>query len=115
MENERKEQQQGRTCDGGVTEEQINKWKALHKHVIRIDVADRNDLHIAYFKRPSLETITAALKVSKSDEVKSSVILYDNCFLGGDAEIRADALLFMAASSQLGNMMTACVGSLKNL
>lgn len=115
MEDERKEQPQGRTCDGGVTAEQINKWKALHKHVIRIDVTDGDDLHIAYFKRPSLETMSAVTKVGKNDEVKSATVLYDNCFLGGDAEMREDALLFMAAAAQLGQLFNSCLGSLKNL
>ena len=38
MENNETKQPQGKTYDGGVTEEQINKWKAVHKRVIRIDV-----------------------------------------------------------------------------
>lgn len=52
MENNETKQPQGKTYDGGVTEEQINKWKAVHKRVIRIDVTDGEDLHVAYFKRP---------------------------------------------------------------
>ena len=115
MENNETKQPQGKTYDGGVTGEQINRWKAARRRVIRIDVTDGEELHVAYFKRPSLETMSAVTKVGKSDEVKGAQVLYDNCFLGGDAEIREDALLFMAASAQLGNMLTSCLGSLKNL
>ena len=115
MENNETKQSQGKTCDGGVTEEQISRWKAAHKRVIRIDVTEGEDLHVAYFKRPSLEIMSAVTKVGKNDEVKSATMLYDNCFLGGDTEIREDALLFMAASTQLGNMFNSCLGSLKNL
>lgn len=115
MENNEMKQPQGKTYDGGVTEEQINKWKAVHKRVIRIDVTDGEDLHVAYFKRPSLETMSAVTKVGKSDEVKSASVLYDNCFLGGDTEMREDVLLFMAATTQLGKMFNSCLGSLKNL
>lgn len=115
MENNEMKQPQGKTYDGGVTEEQINKWKAVHKRVIRIDVTDGEDLHVAFFKRPSLETMSAVTKVSKSDEVKGVAILYDNCFLGGDKEMREDALLFMAATTQLGKIFNSCLGSLKNL
>lgn len=78
-------------------------------------MTDGEDLHVAYFKRPSLETMSAVTKVGKNDEVKSATVLYDNCFLGGDTKIREDALLFMAASTQLGNMFNSCLGSLKNL
>ena len=108
MENKETKQPQGKTYDGGVSEEQINKWKAMHKRVVRIDVIDGEDLHVAYFKRPSLETMSAVTKVGKSDEVKSAAVLYDNCF-------REDALLFMAATTQLGKMFNSCLGSLKNL
>lgn len=115
MEDKETKQPQGRTFDGGVTEEQINGWKAAHRRVIRIDVTDGEELHVAYFKRPSLETMSAVTKVGRSDEVKGAEVLYDNCFLGGDTEIREDAPLFMAASAQLGSMLTSCLGSLKNL
>ncbi len=92
MENNKPKQPQGKTYDGGVTEEQINKWKAAHKRVVRINVTDGEDLHVAFFKRPSLETMSAVTKAVKSDEVKGAAILYDNCFLGGDTEMREDAL-----------------------
>ncbi len=115
MENNETKQPKGKTYAGGVTEEQINKWRAVHKRVIRIDVTDGEDLHVAFFKRPSLETMSAVAKLSKSDEVKSAAVLYDNCFLGGDTEMREDALLFMAATMQLGKIFNSCLGSLKNL
>lgn len=115
MENNETKQPQGQTHDGGVTEEQVNKWKATHKRVFRIDVTDGDDLHVAYFKRPSLPTMSAVTKVGKTDEMKSVEVLYDNCFLGGSTEMREDALLFMAATTQLGKIFNSCLGSLKNL
>lgn len=115
MENNETKQQQGKTYDGGVSEEQIGRWKAAHKRVIRIDVTDGDDLHVAYFKRPTMETMSAVTKVTKTDEVKGAEVLYDNCFLGGDTEMREDALLFMAATAQLGRLFNSCLGSLKNL
>ncbi len=104
-----------KTFDGGVTDEQITKWKNVHKRIVRIDVADGEELHVAYFKRPSLETMSAVTKVTKTDEVKGASVLYDNCFLGGDNEMREDALLFMAATAQLGKLFNSCLGNLKNL
>ena len=56
MENKIKE-----TFDGGVTEEQINKWKGQYGKVIRIDVVDDGDLHVGYFHRPRLETMSAVI------------------------------------------------------
>lgn len=105
----------GTTYDGGISEEQINKWKAAHGKVVRIDVADGDDLHVAYFHRPSLETMSAVAKLSKTDEVNAAGVLYDNCLLGGSAAMRQDGLLFMAAMAQLGRLMNSCMGSLKNV
>ncbi len=113
--SEKKETAKAKTFDGGVTEEQISRWKAVHKKVFRIDIADGDELHIVYLKRPTIETISAVSKLSKTDEVKSFTVLFDNCYLGGDTEVREDALLLMAAGEQMGRLMSSCTGSLKNL
>ena len=69
------------TYDGGVTQETINKWKAQHRKVTRIDVEDDGDLHVGYFKRPSMETMAAVNKLAKSDEMRSAQTLFDGCLL----------------------------------
>ncbi|MCD8266396.1 MAG: hypothetical protein LUC33_04495 [Prevotellaceae bacterium] len=103
------------TFDGGIGEDQIRKWKQVHGKVIRIDVADGDELHVGYFKRPSLETMSAVSKVAKTDEVKASAVMFDNCWLGGSERMRTDAVLFMATAGQLGSALNGCTASLKNL
>lgn len=103
------------TIDGGVTEEQIAQWKAQHRKVTRIDVVDGDETHIGYFKRPSMETMTAVSKVSKTDEMRSAQVLFDGCWLGGSPVIRTDAVLFTAAMTQLNKAFTSAMSSLKNL
>ena len=117
MENkiEKQEVRTGETFDGGVTEEQIKAWKGKHGKVVRIEVEDNGDLHVGYFHRPRLETVSAVIKISKSDELKGSEVLFDNCWLGGSSAMRSDAILFMETAKQLGTMLTACRSSLKNL
>lgn len=110
MENKIKE-----TFDGGVTEEQINKWKGQYGKVIRIDVVDDGDLHVGYFHRPRLETMSAVTKMAKTDELKSSEVMFDNCWLDGSSAMRTDAVLFLEATKQLGTMLNSCRSSLKNL
>lgn len=105
----------GKTYDGGVADEKIQSWKNVHRRVVRIDIVDGEDLHVVYFKRPSIETMSAVTKISKTDEVKGSTTLYDNCFLGGSEEVRNDAILFAAAAKHLGELFNSCVSSLKNL
>ena len=109
------EQNKQLTYDGGVTKEQINKWKMQHRKVARVDVVDGEECHIGYFKRPSMETIAAMSKVSKTDETRSAQILFDGYWLGGSEYLRQDAVLFTAAMTQLDKVFKSCMGSLKNL
>lgn len=113
MEEEKKEY--AATFDGGVNEEQIKQWKARHGKIVRVDVADGEELHIGYFHRPKLETMSAVSKIGKTDEVKSAEVMFDNCWLGGSRAMREDAILFLEATKQLGRMFNGCLSSLKNL
>ena len=104
-----------RTYDGGVTNETVNKWKAQHRKVTRIDVLDGEELHVGYFKRPTMEIMAAVTKIAKTDEVKSSQTLFDGCWLGGSEEMRHDGVLFVATVAQLNQAFAQCMGSVKNL
>lgn len=108
-------QPSGVTFDGGVSEAQIEKWKRQWGKVVRVDVVDGGDLHVGYFHRPRLEAMSAVAKMSKTDEVKGSEVMFDNCWLGGSDAMRKDAILFMETAKQLGQMLTSCQSSLKNL
>jgi len=113
MNNEKKNT--ATTFDGGVTEQKIESWKQQYGKVVRVDVVDGEEMHIGYFHRPDLKTMAAVTKVAKTDEVKSSEVLWDNCWLGGSERMREDAVLFLAAIKQLGDMMNGCMASIKNL
>lgn len=101
--------------DGGVTAEQTAQWKQKHGKVVRIEINDGDDCHVGYFHRPNLETMSAVAKIAKTDELKSSEVIFDNCWLGGSPAIRHDAVLFIEATKQLGAMLNSCRSTLKNL
>lgn len=115
MENKEEEKKYAATYDGGVKEETIQQWKTRYGKVIRIDVVDGDELHIGYFHRPKLETMSAVSKIGKTDEVKSAEVMFDNCWLGGSGAMRQDSILFLEATKQLGTMFNRCMSSLKNL
>lgn len=108
-------EQAGRTFDGGITEAQIEAFKARHGKVHRVDIVADGDTHIGYFRRPDFQTIRAVTKLGKTDEVEAGKVMFDNCWLGGSEELRKDALLFMAVQVQLGKLLNGCMGSIKNL
>lgn len=106
---------EAKTFDGGITPEQVEAMKSKHRKVFRVDIVDGEDTHVGYFKRPDFATIKAITKISKTDEVEAGKVLFDNCWLGGSAELRDDAVLFMAVQVQLGKLVNGCMGSLKKL
>lgn len=103
------------TFDGGVNDDQIAKWKAQHRKVIRIDVLDDGELHIGYFKRPTLEVMQAVSKIGKSDEFKASETLFNGCWLGGSELLKQDSVLYIKCMEYLNKAFAQTMGSLKNL
>lgn len=101
--------------NGGVSDEQIESWKGLHGKVVCVEIEDQGDVHVGYFHRPKLETMSAVTKIAKTDEVKSSEVMFDNCWLGGSPALRKDAILFLEATKQLATMFSSCTSRLKNL
>lgn len=112
---EEQEVRTGEIFDGGVTEEQIFGWKRQHGKVVRIEVEDDGEVHVGYFRRPKLSTMSAVTKLTKTDEMKGSEVMFDNCWLGGSSALRNDAVLFLEVTKQLGTMLLGCRSSLKNL
>lgn len=100
--------------DGGVTAEKVKQWKGQYRKVVRIEVEDGDEIHVGYFKRPSMETMAACTKVAKTDEVKSGGMLFDGCWLGGSEFLRTDPVLFFPASAKLNDVLMAAAATLKN-
>lgn len=109
---EKKEEKQ--IFDGGVTEDQVKRWKGQHRKVVRIEVEDGDEKHVGYFKRPSMEVMAACTKVAKTDEVKSGGMLFDGCWLGGSEFLRTDPVLFFPAAAKLNEVLMAAAATLKN-
>lgn len=102
-------------CNGGVSEEQIKVWKAEHRKLHKVEVEDDGDLFVGYFRRPDMGTMSAVNKVAKTDEVKSSSVMFDNCWLGGDPVMKTDTVVRMAAIGRLSEIFNRVHGELKNL
>ena len=101
--------------NGDLTEAQVDAFKAQHRKCFAVEIQDGDEVHIGYFKRPTLETLKAVTKVAKSDEVEAGKVMFDNCWLGGSQELRTDALLFMAVQKKLGEVLNGFQGLIKNL
>ena len=103
--------------NGGVTAEQIQAWKNQYGRIaeVRVEDSEFGEVHIGYFHRPDMTTMQAVNSVSKTNEVKASEVMFDNCWLGGSPQLKTDAIYKMDAMAALGSMFGKCVRALKNL
>lgn len=106
-----------KVINGGVSAEMIQGWKNQYGRVSEVVVPDNetNEDHVGYFRRPDMKTMHAVSAVSKTNEVKASEVIFDNCWLGGSEALKTDALYKMAAMQALGALFGRYLGTLKNL
>ena len=115
MKEQESNAQQAQTFDGGISPQQVEEMRRKHRKVFRVDIVNGEETHVGYFHRPRIETMAAVTKIAKTDELKSSETMFDNCWLGGSPAMRNDTILFLEATKQLGIMLSSCRSSLKNL
>lgn len=108
-------QPQVREINGGVSAEQIAVWKSQHGRIVEVCITDEEsaECHVGYFHRPDMKTMQAVNATSKTNEVKASEVMFDNCWLGGSPMLQSDAILKMEAMATLGSMFGKCVRTLK--
>lgn len=107
------------TLPGGVTQRQVDEWKASHGEgkvfAVDVPVNDSGATVTAYFRKPDLDTIAVAAKVAQSNPVKSGLVLFDNCWLGGDPKVKEDDECKMSAIEALNGMFVVRAAKVKNL
>lgn len=113
--NEETESNVNAIDNGGVTPEQIARWKAQYRKVYEITITDDCEIFSGYFVRPTMETLSAVAKLSKTDEIKGANVLFDNCWLGGSSLLKEEATLRMAALKHLNQVMQISKTEIKNM
>ncbi|MDL2290397.1 hypothetical protein LJB95_03235 [Paludibacteraceae bacterium OttesenSCG-928-F17] len=84
------------------TPERIESWKKEYKTVHKLSVGGKT----AYLKNPDRRTLSLAMtKIAKNDIMGGSEVLLENCWLGGDPEIKTDDELFMGAIGKVGELI----------
>ena len=89
----------------------IEKWKKDHGKVFQITVEDKT----GYYKKPDRKTLGAAMKFGQGDPMKFNETLAQNCWLGGDEEMRSNDDYFLAAATQFGELVTVKQAEIKEL
>lgn len=94
-----------------VTAEQIQEWKNKHGEVFMIAFEDKE----GYLRKPNRKELSYAMTKVQSNPLGFAEVILQNCWLGGDEEIRTDDAYFLGASSQLDVLMEVKVAELKKL
>lgn len=104
---------------GGITEAQLKQWKARWGDVylveIPMDEGSKNQKAAGYFKKPNLETISAAAKFEQSDPIKSGMIVFENCLLHADEALQSDDVLKLSCVREISKLIQIRQGELKKL
>lgn len=94
------------------TFEEIQDWKEKYKTVHKLSVEGKT----AYLRKPDRRTLSLAMtKISKGDILGGSEAILENCWLGGDTEIKTDDDLFMSAVSKVGDLIQVKEAELEKL
>ena len=99
-----------------ITDERIAKLKAQHGWIYALDIEDEDgNSYSAIVKSPDRKTLGAAGAIAAKDPIKFNEVVLNNAWLEGDEEIKNDDQLFLAASEQLGKIVSTAQGKLRKL
>ena len=84
-----------------VTTQQITEWKQKHGEIFKITVDGKE----AYLRKPDRKILSYVTSMASNEPLKFNEILLNNCWLGGDTEIKTDDTLFLSASAKLGQLI----------
>lgn len=94
-----------------ATKEQIQEWKEKHGDVFMLEVEDKT----AYLKKPDRKILSFAMTKMQSNPLGFAEVILNQCFLGGDEEVKTNDDYFLGASSQLEGLMQVKTAELKKL
>lgn len=98
----------------GLTQDAINKLKSKHGRVFIVTIKDDAEELQAICKEPDSNIMSAVNSVSKTDEVKGAVVLYNSCVIEADAAIKESDLLKMRVAAAIGDKIGRLTYSIKN-
>ena len=108
MEREKIEEKK---LSGKAADEQIAMWKNLHRDVFEVVATDK----VAYFKRPDRNVLNAINALPDSESDRANDIVFENCWLGGDPEIKTKDIYFIEVIPVLETLIDHGRAAIKKL
>lgn len=99
-----------------ISKEQIAEWKAKFGTVNKITVKDaENGNKVCYLRQPSRKALGYASQASKDNPMKFNEVILNDCWLGGDDEIKTNDTLFLSVSGKIAELIEVKEAELEKL
>lgn len=96
---------------GQATAEQIDTWRKLHSEVLEYSC----DGKVCYLRRPTRKVLGLASVSSAGDPIAYNEVVINNCWLGGDDDLRLKDEYFLGLSGYASELVAIKSGELKKL
>lgn len=94
-----------------ATKAQIAEWKKKHGEVFMITVEDKT----AYIRKPDRKDLAHATAVGANNPFAFNETILNNCWLGGDEDVKTNDDYFLAVSGQLDKVIEIKDAEIKKL
>ncbi|MRI64530.1 hypothetical protein EQP59_07140 [Ornithobacterium rhinotracheale] len=95
-----------------INQSQINEWKKKYGEIFKIQFEDGKEV---YLKKPDRKVLSFAMTKMQTNPLGFAEVILNQCFLGGDADVKGDDSYFFGASAQLEGLMEVKTAELKKL
>ena len=99
----------------GLSPEKIEELKGKHGVVFVVEIPEGDVVHKAVFREPDVAVLTAVNAIGKTDEMKATMVLYENCLIAADPSINKRDLLKIEVAKAISERMTILTKTVKNL
>lgn len=94
-----------------ITPEQIAAWKKQYGKVYRAESEGK----IGYLRRPTRKIVSMSVVLGNGDLIKTKEIFIENCWLGGDEELKTDDRYFYTLAELVDKMSETAKMELKEV
>jgi hypothetical protein len=95
-----------------VDQKQIDTWKKKHGDIFKIEFEDGKEV---FLRKPDRKVLSLAMTKAQTNPLGFAEVILNNCFLGGDADVKTDDDYFLGASAQLEKVMEVKSAEIKKL
>ena len=99
----------------GLNPAQIAELKQKHGYIFSVTVKDGEQVFNAICKEPTMEAMEASSTIGKGSDLKGSMVLFDNCVVAADEDIKNRFLLKVQVIKALGERINSLSVTTKNL